>query len=206
MASKVLNPELPVSNVAQGLDVASMWKFSVEQYQQMIANGTISEDAPVELLEGWIVTKMPKHPPHIYATEESAELLREILPKGYFVRRQDPITTTDSQPEPDVSVIKGSRQNFKSRLPNLSDIALVIEVADSTLKRDRTVKQRIYASASIPVYWILNLQDRVLEVYTNPVADEKRYAERTDHDEKALLPLVIDGKEIAQLAIKDLLP
>jgi Uma2 family endonuclease len=206
MTSKVLNPELQESSVTRGLDVASMWKFSVEQYQQMIANGTIAEDDPVELLEGWIVTKMSKNPPHIYSTEESAELIRGILPKGYFVRRQDPITTTDSQPEPDISVIRGNRQDFKTRLPSLNEIILVIEVADSTLRRDRTVKQRIYAAAGIPVYWILNLQDRVLEVYTNPLANEKRYADMTIYTLDDVVPFMLEGKEISRIEVKNLLP
>lgn len=183
-----------------------MWKFSVEQYHQMIASGTIGEDDPVELLEGWLVTKMSKNEAHIYSTEESAELLRDVLPQSYFVRRQDPITTDDSEPEPDVAVIKGSRHDFKKKKPTPSDVALVVEVANATLKRDRTVKQRIYASANIPVYWILNLVDRVLEHYTNPLPNEKRYADKTVFDEDSLVPLVIDGKEITQLAVKDLLP
>jgi Putative restriction endonuclease len=205
MANDIMPSEVQES-LTQGLEVASMWKFSIEQYHQMIANGTIGEDDPVELLEGWIVTKMSKNPPHIYSTDESAELIRDILPKGYFVRRQDPITTTDSQPEPDIVIVKGSRQDFKGRLPTLNEIVLVIEVADSTLRRDRTVKQRIYAAAGIPIYWILNLQDRVLEVYTNPIASEKRYEEKTIYDADNLAPVIIDGKEVAQLAVKDLLP
>jgi Uma2 family endonuclease len=206
MANDVLNLEPQESALTQGLEVTSVWKFSVEQYQQMIASGTIAEDAPVELLEGWIVTKMSKNPPRIYSTEESAELIREVLPRGYFIQRQDPITTSDSQPEPDVSVIKGNRQDFKTRLPNLDEIVLVIEVSDSTLKRDHIIKQRIYASAGIPIYWILNLQDRTLEVYTNPLPNEKRYEEQTSYDTNSSVPLVIDAVEVAHLAIKDLLP
>jgi Uma2 family endonuclease len=176
MANDVLSPEL-VST--QELSVSSIWKFSVEQYHQMIATGTLNEDDPVELLEGWLVTKMPKYPPHTYATEESAELIRDVLPHGYFVRRQDPITTTDSEPEPDISIIKGSRQDYKLRHPTPNEIVLVVEVADSTLRRDRTVKQRIYAGASIPVYWLLNLNEKQLEVYTKPIPTEKRYDEKT---------------------------
>jgi Uma2 family endonuclease len=203
MANDVLSLEL-VST--QELSVSSIWKLSVEQYHQMIATGTLNEDDPVELLEGWLVTKMPKYPPHTYATEESAELIRDVLPHGYFVRRQDPITTTDSEPEPDISIIKGSRQDYKLRHPTLNEIVLVVEVADSTLRRDRTVKQRIYAVASIPVYWLLNLSEKQLEVYTKPSPSEKRYDEKTIYSLQDFVPLMIEGKEVAQLAVKNLLP
>jgi Uma2 family endonuclease len=203
MANDVLSLEL-VST--QELSVSSIWKLSVEQYHQMIATGTLNEDDPVELLEGWLVTKMPKYPPHTYATEESAELIRDVLPHGYFVRRQDPITTTDSEPEPDISIIKGSRQDYKLRHPTLNEIVLVVEVADSTLRRDRTVKQRIYAVASIPVYWLLNLSEKQLEVYTKPSPSEKRYDEKTIYSLEDFVPLMIEGKEVAQLAVKNLLP
>lgn len=183
-----------------------MWKFSLEQYQQMIANGTLGEDDPIELLEGWLVTKMPKNEEHIYSTEEAAELLRDLLPIGYFVRRQDPIVTSDSEPEPDVTVIKGNRQEFEKKKPTPNEVVLVIEVANSTLKRDRTAKQRIYATAAISNYWILNLQDRVLEVYTNPLPTKKHYADKTIYDETSTAPLIIEGKELAQIPVKDLLP
>lgn len=206
MVNDVFNPEPQASEMTQGLDVASMWKFSVEQYQQMIANGTIGEDDPVELLEGWIVTKMSKNPPHIYSTEESAELIRELLPKGYLIRRQDPITTTDSQPEPDVSIIKGSRQDFRTRLPTFNDIVLVIEVAESTLRRDRTVKQRIYAASGIPIYWIINLIDKTIEVYTQPLPEEKRYGEKKVYEPQDTLPFILESQELATFTVKEFLP
>jgi Putative restriction endonuclease len=195
-----------IESIASELSLTSIWKLSVEQYHQMIVTGTLGEDDPVELLEGWLVTKMPKYPPHTYATEESAELIRDVLPHGYFVRRQDPITTTDSEPEPGISIIKGSRQDYKLRHPTLNEIVLVIEVADSTLRRDRTVKQRIYAVASIPVYWLLNLSEKQLEVYTKPSPSEKRYDEKTIYSLEDFVPLMIEGKEVAQLAVKNLLP
>lgn len=206
MTTDTLSPEARESSVTQGLEVASMWRFSVEQYQQMIASGTIVEDAPVELLEGWIVTKMSKNPPHIYSTEESAELIRDVLPRGYLIRRQDPITTNDSQPEPDVSVIKGTRQDFRARLPNLNETVLVIEVSDATLRRDHTVKQRIYASAGIPVYWIINLIDSVIEVYTQPLPEEKRYGEKNVYGLEDTLPFILENKELATFTVKQFLP
>jgi hypothetical protein len=206
MATDVLSPKLQESNLSQGFDVASVWKFSVEQYQQMIENGTIVEDAPVELLEGWIVTKMSKNSPHRITTRVTRGELERHIPDGYYLDTQEAILTADSMPEPDLAVIQGQPRDYPDNPPNAKFVVLVIEVSDSSLKRDRTVKQRIYASASIPIYWILNLQDRTLEVYTNPSPEEKRYAEQIHYDADSLAPLIIDGKEITQLAVKTLLP
>jgi Uma2 family endonuclease len=190
----------------QGPEITSVWKFSVEQYHHMIANGTLSEDDPVELLEGWLVTKMPKDPNHSFSLEESAALLQEILPQGYYVKQQNPITIETSEPEPDICIIRGSKRDFVETNPTAKDIPLIIEVANSSLRQDRTLKQRIYAVAGIPVYWIINVVDRQLESYTNPLPNEKRYADQNNYDIDSLVPLIIDGKEIAQLAVKDLLP
>ncbi len=183
-----------------------MWKFSVEQYQQMIANGTVQEDAPVELLEGWIVTKMSKNSPHRITTRVTRGELEHHLPNDYYLDTQEAISTLDSMPEPDLAVIKGQPRDYPDGPPDAQFVVLVIEVSELSLKRDRTVKQRIYASANIPIYWILNLQDRVLEVYQNPSPDEKRYAEKIMYDADALVPVTLDGQEIAHLATKDLLP
>jgi Uma2 family endonuclease len=205
MASNILSSEVQDS-MTQGFDIASMWRFSVEQYQQMIATGTIGEDDPVELLEGWLVTKMSKNSPHRITTRITRGELERHISNEYHVDTQEAILTSDSMPEPDIAFIRGQPRDYPDNPPDANLVMLVIEVSDSSLRRDRTVKQRIYASAGIPTYWILNLQDRVLEVYTNPVANEKRYAEQTIYDVDSTVSLTINGKEIAQLAVKDLLP
>jgi Uma2 family endonuclease len=206
MTGKVLNPELQESSVTQGLDVASIWKFSTKQYQQMIANGTIAEDDPVELLEGWLVTKMSKKSPHRITTRLTRGELELHIPDAYYVDTQEAITAIDSVPEPDVMVIQGQPRDYPDGPPDAKFVRLVIEVSESSLRRDRTVKQRIYAAAGIPVYWILNLQDRVLEVYTNPLANEKRYAEMTIYTLDDVVPFMLEGKEMTQIAVKNLLP
>jgi Uma2 family endonuclease len=196
--------EYSTSNL--GLDLEDIWKLSVEQYHQMIANGTLNEDDPVELLEGWLIAKMPKDPTHTFSVEESADLIQKVLPQGYYVKEQNPITMTDSEPEPDVSVIKGTRRDFLEQNPTANDIVLVIEVANSSLRQDRTLKQSIYAIAGIPIYWIINLLDKAIEVYTQPVPEEKRYAEKKVYGLEQTLPFILEGKEIAQLEVKNLLP
>ena len=88
-----------------------IWRLSVEQYHEMIDAGILDEDDPVELLEGWLIPKMPKNPPHSFTTDLTREALAGLLPTGWYVRGQEPITTEDSEPESDVAVIRGDRRD-----------------------------------------------------------------------------------------------
>lgn len=185
-----------------------IWRFSVDQYHAMIRAGILTEDDPVELLEGWLVTTMPKNPPHSVVTQLTREALAPILPSGWYVDAQEPITTADSEPEPDVVVVRGDRRQYLNRHPGPQDVALVIEVADSTLQRDRVLKKRLYAAAGIPVYWIVNLLDNQCEVYTEPSgpAEQPDYRQQQHYGPADTVPVVIEGREVGRLVVRDLLP
>jgi Uma2 family endonuclease len=127
-----------------------VWRFSVEQYHQMICQSILTEDDPVELLEGWLTLKMPKNPPHRVATKLTRNILEKLVPNGWYVDTQEPITLDKSEPEPDIVIVRGDTRDYLDRHPGAKDIALVVEVSDSTLERDRTLKKRIYARANIP--------------------------------------------------------
>ena len=152
----------------QTAEIASetIWRLSVSQYHAMLQAGIIDEDTQIELLEGILVAKMAKNPPHRISTKLIRQALENITPEGWYVDSQEPITLANSEPEPDVVIIRGKTTDYRDRHPAASDVVLVIEVSDATLERDRTIKQRIYARAGIAIYWILNLRDRQLEVYT----------------------------------------
>jgi Uma2 family endonuclease len=185
-----------------------IWRLSVDQYHEMTRTGILTEDDPVELLEGWLVTKMPKNPPHRLATQLTREALARILPPGWYVDAQEPITLADSEPEPDIVVVRGDRRRYRDRHPGPQDVALVVEVADATLQRDRTLKKRLYAFADIPVYWIVNLLENQFEVYTEPSrsAEQPDYRQRQDYNLSDDIPLVIEGREVSRLAVRELLP
>jgi Uma2 family endonuclease len=183
-----------------------LWRLSVEKYHEMIRTGILSEDDPVELLEGWLVEKMPRNPAHTFSTERSRDLLQGALPEGYFVNSQQSITTSDSEPEPDNAIIRGVREDYLEQHPSPKDVVLVIEVADSSLRHDQTVKGHIYAVAGILVYWIVNLVDRQLEVYTQPLPEQGFYKQRTIYSLTDSVPLVIDDKEIIRLPVESLFP
>jgi len=179
--------------------------LSVDQYQIMIREGILGDDDPIEFIEGVLYQKMTKHPPHTLSTELTRVALEQVLPPGWFVNVQEPVTTLDSEPEPDVSVIRGTRRGFGGQHPGPGDVCLLVEVADDSLRRDRGVKKRAYARAALPVYWIVNLPGRQAEVYTGP-ADEPDYRHRQDYGPAESVPVVIDGRELGRLAVADLLP
>jgi Uma2 family endonuclease len=186
----------------------SLLRLSVDQYHAMIRAGIFKDGDPIELLEGWLVRKMTKYPRHSGVTRRTRHALERITPLGWFVDTQEPVTTSESEPEPDVSVVRGRLSEYDHRHPNPTDTALLVEVADSSLDRDRGIKKRIYARARVPVYWIVNLVDNQVEVYTNPSGPTENpdYASRQDFKPGEELDVVIDGQIVGKLAVSDLFP
>jgi Uma2 family endonuclease len=185
-----------------------MRRFTVDEYHRMIDDGFFAEDERFELLEGWIVAKMPRNPPHDSMIVVIGRILDRALPEGWHLRGQSAIVTADSTPEPDLAIVRGDGRDYLSRHPEPADLALVVEVSDSTLASDRGLKARIYARAGIPVYWIVNLVDHRVEVYTTPtgpVADPG-YRECREVEPGATFPLIIDGREIARIDAREVLP
>ena len=145
-------------------------RLSVAQYHDMIRAGILTEDDPVELINGWLIEKMPKNPRHRAATKLLRTLLESSIPTGYYVDSQEPITLSDSEPEPDVMIIQGDTRDYLEHHPQAENVVLIAEVSDSTLSRDRQLKKELYARHSIPHYWILNLVDNQLEIFSRPSA------------------------------------
>jgi Uma2 family endonuclease len=183
-------------------------RFTVEEYHQMIRTGILKEDDPFELLEGWLVPKMSRNPPHDVCVSLVEEEIRWRLPAGYFRRAQLAVTTVDSEPEPDVAVIRGTKRDYLGTHPQPQNTAMMVEVADSSLHRDRTIKLRVYARARIPVYWIVNIPERRVEVYTDPYGPEENpsYRQRREYGPDDSVPLVLDGVEVGQIPGRDILP
>jgi Uma2 family endonuclease len=185
-----------------------MAKFSVARYQQMIEGGILTPDDKVELLENYVVLKMPRNPPHDSTLQRMLRPLLRALPSGWDLRVQAALTLTDSQPEPDFAVVRGGAADYETRHPGPADTGLVIEVANSSLLRDRHDKTRIYARAGIPVYWIVNLVDRRIEVYSQPNAalPVPAYASFQTYQPGDAIPLVLDGVTVGTVTAADLLP
>jgi hypothetical protein len=184
-----------------------VYRFTVHQYHRMIETGILTGNDRVELLEGWIVAKMPHNPPHDGTITRVMRRLMPVLPDEWLLRVQSAITLPRSEPEPDLAIVRGPEKTYFRRHPGPRDIALLIEVADSTLLYDRRSKGPIYAGARIPQYWILNLVETVLEVYTLPRAGRAAgYREQRTYGINESVPLVIDGCELEKIPVSELLP
>ena len=178
--------------------------MTVEQYHTMIDQGILGPDDPVELLEGLLVQKMSKNPPHRFSTRATRQVLERVAPKGWYVDEQEPITLVGSEPEPDVAVIRGDSHDYLRRHPGPGDVGLIVEIADATLKRDKTVKKRIYATAGIPFYWVLDLTRRRLVVYSEP--QDGDYGRRVLYAPDQSAAVILDGHTVGNVAVSDLLP
>jgi Uma2 family endonuclease len=185
-----------------------IYRLNVAQYQAMIRSGILTKDDPVELLEGWLVVKMPKNPPHRLSTRLTRTALERIVPPGWYVDTQEPVTLEDSEPEPDVTVVRGDPRQYADRHPGPQDLALLVEVADSSLQRDRATKRRLYAEARLSIYWIINLLESHVEVYTDPSGPAERpdYGQRQVYGVSDVIPVALDGIEVGRIAVRELLP
>ncbi|MDB5297850.1 MAG: hypothetical protein JWO31_3833 [Phycisphaerales bacterium] len=186
-----------------------IFRLTVDQYHGLIDAGTLTEDDPVELLEGILVFKMPKNTPHTTSTKLGIGEFVRRLPTGWHYQSQDPITLGDGEPEPDGAVVRGAATDYMGKHPGPADVALVIEIADSSLERDRGIKLRSYARAGIVAYWIVNLSDCQIEVYSDPIAPaggEPTYARRAVHRVGEEIPLDLPGHGRVVIPAAALLP
>jgi Uma2 family endonuclease len=143
------------------------FKLSVDKYQQMIATGILTENDRVELIRGELLGKMPIGDAHVEVVNRLTRKFSKLLDDSVTVSVQNPLVLANSEPEPDVVLF--TRQS--SAKPRASEVHLVVEVADSSLEFDRTVKLPLYAQSGIRELWIVNLIDSLLEVYRQPQLD-----------------------------------
>jgi Uma2 family endonuclease len=188
--------------------MAGFRRFSVAEYHKLIEIGILTEDDNLELLDGYLVHKMSRNPPHDAALQLIQETLPRLLPPGWCLRMQSAITLSGSELEPDAAIVRGNARTYSTNHPGPTDIGLVIEVSDSTLDGDRIDKGRIYAEAGIMCYWIVNLVDRQIEVYTLPsgATATPAFAHRQDYPLGADVTLRLDAAAVANIPVRELLP
>jgi|SRR5579883_1051558 len=198
--------DLPTDTVFPEWRLLRRW--SSAEYHKMIDLGVLAGDEKLELLDGYLVLKMPMSKAHRGSLLRLASQLPSNLPGDWLLMTQCPISLDISDPEPDGAVIRGVISDYDARDVIAADFGIVIEVSDSTLELDRNTKGRLYARSGIPVYWIINVDDRQIEVYTNPdaTANPPAYATRTDYAIDAAVPLVLDGHQVAMIPVADLIP
>jgi Uma2 family endonuclease len=182
-------------------------RWTPDEYRRMIDLGIIKSDERLELLDGYLALQMSQNTPHRSAFARFTALLPSRLPAGWFVMPHCPVALGLARPEPDGVVVRGTLPDYDKRDPLASDLGILIEVSDSTLDLDRTAKGRLYAHNSIPVYWIINVADRQIEVYTNPepTADPPAYTTRADYKPGDAVPIVLDGQQVATVPVSELI-
>jgi Uma2 family endonuclease len=182
-----------------------LYRLTLDQYEAMVDSGVFSGRERFHLINGFLVAMMTQNDLHATADELCGIALSKSLPTGWHVRAAKPIRLPSmaSKPEPDRCVTRGNVRDYVHRSPESADIALVVEISDSSLSEDRKLAF-IYAAAGIPVYWIVNLVDRKVEVYSNP--GPSGYQSRQDYHASESIPLEVTGHPVQPIPVHDLLP
>ena len=177
------------------------YRWSRAEYDRAVDAGAFDADARAELLEGQVLAMTPQGSRHATGVALAGEALRSAFGAGCHVRIQLPLAAgDDSEPEPDAAAVEGGIRAHLNAHP--ASALLVIEVADDSLRRDRTLKQRIYAKCGIPEYWVVALPDHRLEVYRDPAGDGYRTVSMHRSGD-TVTPL---ARPAAAVAVDDLLP
>jgi Uma2 family endonuclease len=200
----IVTPPIPPTNASLHLR-----PFTVDEYHRLGEAGIFGGDERLELLEGIITMMAPVGLLHGQGVFKVLKLLERTLPAGWQAVSQQSITLPDSEPVPDVIVLRGDLLQY-SKLPQPHDLGLLVEVADSSLRQDRLAKVRIYAAAGIAEYWIVNLVDRKVEIRRLPRAASDEQPARYESVEvlgpEAAVNAVLDGTQVGTIHVRDILP
>jgi Uma2 family endonuclease len=194
---------MPTESTAPPLPNAPLVRFSAGRYEELTRVGFFGPGDKIELIDGYLVEKMPQNDPHTTIVDLLSELFLRALPAEWTIRCQFPIRLRgDTIPEPDGVVVPGPKSRYRNRKPGPADIALIIEASDTSLRYDRTTKFALYARNRLPVYWIINIPSETVEVYSDPKAGRTpTYLTRTDFARGSRIPVLIDGTEVAEIEV-----
>jgi Uma2 family endonuclease len=153
--------------------IIDTYRWTVKAYHKMAESGILAEDAAVELLYGQIIKMSPIGNLHAACLGMLEEFFRDALGKRVTIRSQNPVMLDEySEPEPDIAIVKRKDNFYADGHPKPDEVILLVEVADATLEKDRSIKKQAYAENGIPEYWIVNLPDQQLERYIDPVSED----------------------------------
>ncbi len=201
-----MSTSLQPSPVDTGAHPIEPYLLTVDDFERMIQADVFEEDARVELWDGRIYRKMAKNHPHSYSWASLNATLLPLLPVGYSLWAECSVLIRPRHaPLPDLMILRGAREAFRSRRPEAADVSLLVEIADSSLKFDTGAKLAAYARGGVAAYWVLNLKDGVIHVYGDPIPAEGRYASVATIGPDGQVPFMLDGQAIALLGASDLL-
>lgn len=182
--------------------------ITADDYARMIDCGAISHESRVELWEGQLVEKMTKKPPHVIAQGKLNVSMVRLVPEGWHVQIECPLRLSPYHvPEPDLMIVRGTLDDYPNGHPTPADVALVVEVADSSVPKDLGRMRDAYASGGVSAYWVVNLRTRTIEAHAEPIGGEKpAYRLVRSFGEGEAIPLILDGQPVAELPVASLLP
>lgn len=206
-AARITRPPAPRPPAVTAFD-RPVRRVSVEEYHRMINAGVFDGGGKCELIHGYILEKPVPGPPHSKTTHRLLRRLTGFFPEpDWFVGIQDSITLADSEPEPDFFAAAGPEEKYNARHPGPKDLVLVVEASDSSLGFDRGAKLALYARNKVVQYWIIDVNARRVEVYTQPrTGKTPTYRTRTEYAPGDAIPVVVGGRTLGTIPAADLLP
>lgn len=185
------------------------FRITIDFYERMIAAGLLDK-LPVFLWKGQLLEKMTKGRKHNHAAAGLTAILVRSLPPGWHVRVQQPVLMgNDTAPEPDFAIVRGSLDDYVDRDVRAGDVSLIVEVADSSLGFDRETVLETYSRESIPVYWIVNIPERTIDVYTVPsgasASGPPHYSRYQSYSPGQEVPLLLDGQQTGAIPVVEIL-
>jgi Uma2 family endonuclease len=204
-ATEAANPRAP--SASPGLPEGVHYQLSADDYFRMVEADIIPRDRRVGLWAGQLYEKMAKKLPHAVAQSLGLVAVIRALPEGWFVWLENPFLVDDfTAPLPDLTVARGTADDYVRRgsWPKAGEIGLVVELADTSLRKNLTETLRTYARAGLPWYWVVNLVAQRVEVYSRP--EVAGYAASEAFEAGKDIPLMLDGREVARIPARDLLP
>ncbi len=201
---------VPLTRPASGL---RPYLMSVDVYEKLVASGVFGDKSRVFLWKGQLVEKVSdvtKGRPHVTALNRLHRALgRLVEDQGYFAEQDQPIALDDqSEPEPVLKCVRGGVKDYAERTPTALDCPLVVEVADLSLEDDAGEMLRAYAAAVVPVYWVVNIPNHRIDVYTVPTgsAEAPTYRELRSYGPDDEVPVILDGREVGRISVREVLP
>jgi Uma2 family endonuclease len=196
-----------VPSELDGLGVPFL-KFTRNQLRAMERHGIIDESHRIELLDGVLLEKPMPSPPHQAVSRRLNHRLSNLVPDDWFFDGTSSLDLVDSEPIPDGAVIRGDITDYDQNHPDVAATGIAIEISVSALRFDRNFKLAKYASTGVPVYWIINLNERQIEVYSDPETFKSpaNYATQAVYKPGDAVPIVLDSVTVNSIPVNDLLP
>jgi Uma2 family endonuclease len=198
-------PAVPARPAGPTRIPSPLYRMTLEQYESLITSGFFTKRDDVHLINGYLVTRMAESTLHGAICEMIRLAIEAFLLATWHTRSEKGlrIPAQISMPRPDLVIVRGVPRDYLARYPEPADTALVVEVSNTSLDEDRAMAD-IYGAGGVPVYWIVNLVDGQVEVYSNP--GPAGYASFEVLAPPHVLRVVIDGVEVGGIPVADILP